>query len=106
MQDYQIYVTSQDKLLATFSVSGMIDIYPRGVYMKGDSMETTIKIEKTTCISCINRIESRLKILGISKFDYNFQNKSATILYDEKDITVGEMVRAIVDLGYEAIVRP
>ena len=68
-------------------------------------METTLKIGKTTCIGCINRIESKLRLLGIFRFDYDFQNKSAKILYDEDEIKVEDMVKAIEDLGYEAVVR-
>lgn len=68
-------------------------------------METTIKIGKTTCIGCINRIESKLRLLGIFRFDYDFQSKSAKILYDQEDITVTDLVKAIEDLGYEAVAR-
>ncbi|MDP2814740.1 MAG: heavy metal-associated domain-containing protein [Erysipelotrichaceae bacterium] len=68
-------------------------------------METTIKIGRTTCIGCINRIESKLRLLGIFRFDYDFQNKSAKIMYDEEDITVADLVKAIEDLGYEAVAR-
>lgn len=68
-------------------------------------METTIKIGRTTCIGCINRIESKLRLLGIFRFDYDFQSKSAKILYDEENITVADMVKAIEDLGYDAVAR-
>lgn len=68
-------------------------------------METTIKIGRTTCIGCINRIESKLRLLGIFRFDYDFQNKSAKILYDQENITVADLVKAIEDLGYEAVAR-
>lgn len=68
-------------------------------------METTLKIGKTTCVGCINRIESKLRLLGVFRFDYDFQNKSAKILFDEEKITVVDMVKAIEDLGYEAVAR-
>ena len=68
-------------------------------------METTINIGRTTCIGCINRIESKLRLLGIFRFDYDFQSKSAKILYDQEDITVTDLVKAIEDLGYEAVAR-
>ena len=68
-------------------------------------METTLKIGKTSCIGCINRIESKLRFLGIYRFDYDFQSQSAKILFDEQELTVESMVKAIEDLGYEAVAR-
>jgi copper chaperone CopZ len=68
-------------------------------------MESTIKIGGTTCIGCINRIELKLRLLGIFRFDYDFQNKSAKILYDQENTTLADLVKAIEDLGYEAVVR-
>lgn len=65
-------------------------------------MEMNVRIGKTTCIGCINSIESRLRWMGVKRFDYDFQTKVARILYDDEKLVVSDVVRAIEDLGYEA----
>lgn len=65
-------------------------------------MEMNIKIGKTSCIGCINSIESRLRWMGVQRFDYDFQTKVARLLYDDQNIVASDIKKAIEDLGYEA----
>lgn len=68
-------------------------------------MQARIRIDKTGCISCINRIESTLKSMGVMRFDYDFQHKTASLLFDENDCSIQDILMAVERLGYQASVR-
>lgn len=65
-------------------------------------MEKHISITGITCAGCLNRIDQGLKSLGVFKFDYDFVDHNAMILYDGDDTSMEEIIETITDMGYEA----
>ncbi len=56
-----------------------------------------------TCANCAQRIENKLRGLrGVVEASVNFGNETAAVEYLPGVIEVGEMKRAVKDLGYEA----
>lgn len=65
-------------------------------------MEANIKINGITCIGCVNRIDTRLKNLGVLRFDIDFQTSIAHVIYETDDVAPTEILDEIIDLGYQA----
>jgi copper chaperone CopZ len=68
-------------------------------------METNVRIGKIHSIACVNRIESKLKTMGINIFHMDYQTNIANILYDEYKIQPNEIVIVIKNLGYDASIK-
>ncbi|EIT87109.1 heavy metal-transporting ATPase [Fictibacillus macauensis ZFHKF-1] len=55
-----------------------------------------------TCAACATRIEKGLsKLNGVFSANVNLALETATVTYNEKDITPREMMQKVKDLGYE-----
>lgn len=65
-------------------------------------MEKHISIRGITCAGCLNRIDQGLKSLGVFKFDYDFVDHNAMILFDNDDTSLKEIIETINVMGYEA----
>lgn len=65
--------------------------------------QVVLKVEDMTCISCPATIKAVLKKLsGVVKAEVSYKEEKAEISYHESKVTVGEMIKAIEDLGYRA----
>jgi copper chaperone CopZ len=65
-------------------------------------MEKCININGITCAGCFNRIGQGLTDIGVIKFDYDFVDHHAMILFDSDDTSMEEIIETINDMGYEA----
>lgn len=66
--------------------------------------KATVSIGGMTCASCVNAITAELKELPwISDVAVNLLSNSATVEYSDRDKT-DDIVEAIEDLGYEAVI--
>lgn len=71
-------------------------------------MDKTIRlyIGGTTCVNCQNKIEKTLNhTVGIISASVSYNNATADIVYNEKTISLKEIITAIERLGYEVIRR-
>ncbi|MFS0615322.1 heavy metal translocating P-type ATPase [Lederbergia ruris] len=61
----------------------------------------TFDISGMTCAACANKIEKRLaKMDGVSNATVNFALENVTVVYDQDQVTAGEMIEAVKKLGY------
>jgi copper chaperone len=65
----------------------------------------TFKIQGMTCGGCVFAVRKVLtRLPGVSKADVTYEDSRATVSYDPKLVTVGQMTAAIKTLGYDATV--
>lgn len=59
-----------------------------------------------TCINCQNKIEKALRYTkGVLKVNVSYSKETADIIYDEKQITLDEIVAVIENLDYQVILE-
>jgi len=64
-------------------------------------MVCKLEITDISCMGCINTITTCLsRISGIISVNVDFKSKAATIEYDEKTLSVPDIISEIEDLGY------
>jgi len=51
---------------------------------------------------CVTAIEHVLYRQGITHFEYDVSNKHAKVVFDEKVVTVDQMLKKIREIGYDA----
>ncbi|MFA5086675.1 MAG: cation transporter, partial [Candidatus Paceibacterota bacterium] len=60
-----------------------------------------IKIKGINCASCVNKIESKLSSMkGVGSVSVNLATSKAFVNFDPEKIKIGEIERAIEELGY------
>ncbi len=65
--------------------------------------QTNLKISGMTCAACSARIEKKLNSLeGVKQANVNLTTEKARIAFDPNLIEIGDMIKAIESLGYEA----
>ncbi|HEY6582446.1 MAG TPA: heavy metal translocating P-type ATPase [Rubrobacter sp.] len=65
-----------------------------------------IPVVGMTCASCVRRVERALaKEEGVTEASVNFANEKASLSYDPRATTPGELVGAIREAGYDVDVR-
>ncbi len=65
-----------------------------------------ISIEGMTCAGCASKIEERISGLsGVKRVAVNLASNRAQVEYDPKSIGLGDIVRAVEDLGYRTYMR-
>lgn len=64
----------------------------------------TFHIGGMTCAACAGRIENAVRSLrGVSSCSANIGNNTATVTYDEDEVSESDMIRAITSAGYQVI---
>ncbi len=66
--------------------------------------KATIQLETLTCPSCALKIEGAVKSLpGVDKESVSvlFNSSKAKLNFDEEKLTIGQIEKAITQLGYE-----
>ena len=64
--------------------------------------EIKLKIEGMYCTVCLNRLEKVLNNTdGIEKAEVNFEQKEATITYNESQTNIDKIKEAIQDAGFK-----
>lgn len=67
--------------------------------------EATFKIEGMVCSVCSFTIETALKKLdGVINTDISYKNKEAKVVYVEGKVSEGDMISAIENAGFGAVV--
>lgn len=65
----------------------------------------TLAIDKMDCVSCPYIVKQSLKkISGVSDVVVSFENKTATVTYDDAVTGVLELITATTDAGYPSAV--
>lgn len=68
-------------------------------------MEKTLNVEGMMCQHCVSHVKNALEgIDGVAAADVNLDEKRATVTLD-KDVANDALVGAVVEAGYEAVVR-
>ena len=71
---------------------------------KNETTSSTLQISGMSCAVCANRIEKGLSSLpGIEKAGVNFAVEKASIVYDQRKVSLKEIAAKIEDLGYRVI---
>src|SRR5512141_1926494 len=66
-------------------------------------MKTELVISGMTCAACANRVEKALaRAPGVDSAGVNLATERATVVYDESEIRVSDLVKAVEDAGYGA----
>ena len=64
---------------------------------------TTLKLKGMACAACANKVEATLQeIPGVGMAQVNFAAEQASVDYDERRTTLERILRAVVDIGFEA----
>ena len=63
-----------------------------------------LKIEGMTCASCSRKVERSVeKLNGIEKATVNLAVEKLTVEYDDKKVTLDEIIKSVEDAGFKAI---
>ena len=61
-----------------------------------------IKIEGMVCQKCVQTIRKALKkISGLNSIDVSLDNKEVNVRFDENETNIQEIIKKIVELGFE-----
>lgn len=61
----------------------------------------SLPVQGMTCVSCVSHVEGALKELpGVSNVAITLATNKASLTYDPDRLTLAEMARAVVDVGY------
>lgn len=64
--------------------------------------ETIIKVEGMSCNHCVQAVEGALKkISGVKSAKVNLAENNVTVSYDDKEVDVDTLKKAIEDQGYD-----
>lgn len=94
-----------DNLLESKRIEEAIEKLGYGIIREEAPEENkiTLKISGMTCAACSARIEKKLNSLdGVKAANVNLTTERAAIEYIPGQIKVGEMIKAVKSLGYEA----
>src|SRR4030042_1460305 len=70
---------------------------------KGSGRRVVLPIRGMSCASCAVNIEKGLShVEGVVDANVNFATEKATVTFDPAHVTVGDLVKTVKDLGYEA----
>ncbi|MGQ0523215.1 MAG: heavy metal translocating P-type ATPase [Betaproteobacteria bacterium] len=65
--------------------------------------EATLLLEGITCAACVWLIEQRLAVLaGVRGVEINYAARRARVRWNERQIRLSDVLRAVADLGYRA----
>ncbi|WP_432799080.1 heavy metal translocating P-type ATPase [Poriferisphaera sp. WC338] len=63
----------------------------------------TFKVKGMRCASCVNHVEKNLmELSGVDDARVNLAMEEATVTYDEAEVDLADMIKAVKDAGYEA----
>ncbi len=64
----------------------------------------TLTIEGMTCGGCAKSVNQALQQLaGVNDAHANFEQKNATIIFDNEQISINQLVEAIEDAGFDVV---
>jgi Cu+-exporting ATPase len=70
---------------------------------KGSAQKVVLPIMGMSCASCAVNIQKGLSQMeGVADAKVNFATEKATVTFDPDNVTVGDLVKTVKDLGYEA----
>lgn len=101
----RVHVEYDDQLLGPQQIEQVIEKLGYGVIHDEAPQENkvTLKISGMTCAACSARVEKKLNTLeGVKAANVNLTTERATVEYLPGQIKVGEMIKAVKALGYEA----
>jgi len=67
----------------------------------GSTLRVVSKIDGLHCLSCINRITSRLESIGASKVDIDIPTKILKVDFQGEEQDAEEYLIAVKELGYK-----
>lgn len=66
----------------------------------------TLDVDNMTCSSCPYIVKKALmRVPGVSAAEVSFEDKIATVTFDDETTSVGALTRATANAGYPATVR-
>ena len=69
--------------------------------MSETTLSISVPISGMTCASCVSHVEGALKELpGVDEVVVNLATNKASLTYDPKQVGLGDMQRAVDDVGY------
>lgn len=83
--------------------STKVEIAQESVKIDGETITAQFRIEGMTCASCVNSIERGLSVIqGIAAIQVSLLAESATITYIPTQISTGQIIEHINDIGFGA----
>lgn len=65
--------------------------------------QTTLKLEKLTCPSCMQKIiDTVTELEGVTKTKIIFDSRKARVYYNEETISEEAIIHKIKEIGYDA----
>ena len=72
-----------------------------------NTQEVTLKVDGMTCNMCPLTIKTALRKLdGVVDAEVSFKDKEAKVVYEEGEVTVDEIVKAIENAGNYKVILP
>lgn len=66
-----------------------------------DERTVTLAVDKMTCASCPHIVKQTLtRVSGVKRADVSFQEKSATVTFDDAVTSVAGLTKATADVGF------
>ncbi len=74
--------------------------------MKMTTKQMTLPVQGMTCASCVGHVERALSgVPGVSRASVNLATEKATVEFDHKQAKAADLVAAVQDAGYDAVVE-
>src|SRR5215218_657525 len=68
---------------------------------KSTTVDASFPVSGMTCASCVNRVEKAIgKVAGVERAAVNLATERATVSYDPREMTVGDIAAAVERAGY------
>ena len=65
--------------------------------------QTTLQLEKLTCPCCMQKVTNTLNnLIGVENTKFLFDRNKARVFYDGALISEEDIVREIIEIGYDA----
>lgn len=64
----------------------------------------TLTIEGMTCGGCAKSVNQALQqLVGVNEANANFEQKNATIIFNDEQISINQLIEAIEDAGFDVV---
>ncbi|WP_042222625.1 cation transporter [Oceanobacillus manasiensis] len=68
-------------------------------------MQTTLDVQGMTCENCETKVKQALESLeGVTGVEVHINTGSVDVTYDNAQVTIGEMRKAVEEKGYRVVV--
>lgn len=99
----QATIEYDDQLVSVEQLHGVIQRLGFNVIEEEPTGKVVLNLKGMTCAACAARIEKKLNQLpGVQKAAVNLATERATVEYDDIQVQVADLIKAVEALGYQA----